>query len=121
MHRYLTGLAVLSISLAASLQGSAKTVGAGQPGSVTAIDILLEPDATMIRHAEAANARLRKSFPFRSRSSVFCSAPVRWSKNSGYQRARPAPAPGSSLVASVRASAHGIIAVVLANDQLRRG
>jgi hypothetical protein len=31
--------------------------------SVTAIDILLEPDATMIRHAEAVNARLRKVYP----------------------------------------------------------
>ncbi|CAB3806381.1 hypothetical protein LMG28138_05797 [Pararobbsia alpina] len=30
---------------------------------VTAIDILLEPDATMMKNAEAANARLRKSFP----------------------------------------------------------
>jgi 2'-5' RNA ligase len=30
---------------------------------VTAIDILLDPDATMIQHAEAANERLRKSFP----------------------------------------------------------
>jgi phosphoglycolate phosphatase-like HAD superfamily hydrolase len=30
---------------------------------VTAIDILLEPDATMLKNAEAANARLRKSFP----------------------------------------------------------
>src|SRR5262247_4551164 len=29
---------------------------------VTAIDILLEPDATMMKNAEAANARLRKSF-----------------------------------------------------------
>jgi phosphoglycolate phosphatase-like HAD superfamily hydrolase len=29
---------------------------------VTAIDILLDPDATMIKHAEAANARLRESF-----------------------------------------------------------
>jgi hypothetical protein len=32
-------------------------------GSVTAIDILLEPDATLIKHAEAANERLLKSFP----------------------------------------------------------
>ena len=31
--------------------------------SVTAIDIALEPDATMIQHAMAANARLLKSFP----------------------------------------------------------
>jgi 2'-5' RNA ligase len=29
---------------------------------VTAIDIALEPDATMVQHAMAANARLRKSF-----------------------------------------------------------
>src|SRR5215475_10368949 len=30
---------------------------------VTAIDILLEPDATMLNAAGAANARLRESFP----------------------------------------------------------
>jgi hypothetical protein len=30
--------------------------------SVTAIDVLLEPDATMLQHAEANNARLRKVF-----------------------------------------------------------
>jgi hypothetical protein len=30
---------------------------------VTAIDIVLEVDATMIRHAQAANAGLRKNFP----------------------------------------------------------
>ena len=29
----------------------------------TAIDILLDPDATMLRHAQAANARLLKAFP----------------------------------------------------------
>jgi hypothetical protein len=36
-----------------------------QPASppVTAIDIALEPDATMIQHAQAANARLLKVFP----------------------------------------------------------
>ncbi len=34
------------------------------PGpAVTAIDILLNPDATMLRRAEASNARLRKVFP----------------------------------------------------------
>src|SRR5262245_65737925 len=63
MHRYLTGLAVLSISLVASLPARAETAGTGGPGSVTAIDILLEPDATMLKHAEAANERLRKQFP----------------------------------------------------------
>lgn len=30
---------------------------------VTAIDILLEPDTIMLKHAEANNARLRKAFP----------------------------------------------------------
>jgi 2'-5' RNA ligase superfamily len=34
-----------------------------QQNSVTAIDIALEPDATMVQHAMDANARLRKSFP----------------------------------------------------------
>jgi hypothetical protein len=33
------------------------------PDHVTAIDIALEPDATMIQHAKAANARLLKVFP----------------------------------------------------------
>jgi hypothetical protein len=63
MHRYLTGLVVLSISLIASLPASAQTVGTGGSDSVTAIDILLEPDATMVKHAEAANERLRQQFP----------------------------------------------------------
>jgi 2'-5' RNA ligase len=34
-----------------------------QQNSVTAIDIALEPDATMVQHAVDANARLLKSFP----------------------------------------------------------
>jgi 2'-5' RNA ligase len=34
-----------------------------QQNPVTAIDIALEPDATMVQHAMDANARLRKSFP----------------------------------------------------------
>lgn len=32
-------------------------------GDITAIDILLEPDAAMLRHAQTANARLLKEFP----------------------------------------------------------
>src|SRR6476660_5092344 len=63
MHRYLTGLAALSFSVLASLPASAQTVGAGDAGSVSAIDILLEPDGTMVRHAEAANERLRGNIP----------------------------------------------------------
>lgn len=34
-----------------------------QQSPVTAVDIALEPDVTMIQHAQAANARLLKSFP----------------------------------------------------------
>ena len=34
-----------------------------EPGPVTAINILLEPDATMLQRAEANNTRLRKEFP----------------------------------------------------------
>ncbi|HEY2184397.1 MAG TPA: hypothetical protein VGH39_05335 [Xanthobacteraceae bacterium] len=36
---------------------------AAQQNSVTAVDIALEPDATMMQHAKAANARLLESFP----------------------------------------------------------
>ena len=35
----------------------------GTSSSVTAIDILLEPDATMLQHAAANNARLLKAYP----------------------------------------------------------
>lgn len=31
--------------------------------TITAVDLLLEPDATMIQHAQAANTRLLKNFP----------------------------------------------------------
>ena len=42
----------------------AGSVAQAQPlTTVTAIDVLLEPDATMLQHSEANNARLRKVFP----------------------------------------------------------
>src|SRR6266581_286659 len=44
------------------LLGGASTSNA-QQNPVTAIDILLEPDATMLKHAQAANERLLKVFP----------------------------------------------------------
>ena len=50
----------LSLGLALVL-GS--TQGSVAQDSVTAIDIALEPDATMLEHAKEANARLLKSFP----------------------------------------------------------
>jgi hypothetical protein len=46
-----------------SMKGDWKTVFPARQAPVTAIDILLEPDATMLRHAEANNARLLKVFP----------------------------------------------------------
>jgi 2'-5' RNA ligase len=61
MFRYTKVLTVLGISLAALL-GNAKMSNA-QTSPVTAIDIALEPDATMLEHAKADNARLLKVFP----------------------------------------------------------
>lgn len=51
--------------IAAFMTGFALFAGSGvaQERPVTAIDIALEPDAAMIQHAEAANARLRAVFP----------------------------------------------------------
>jgi len=59
--RYMKVLAALGFSVAA-LVGNADRSSA-QQSSVTAIDIALEPDATMIQHAHADNARLLKAFP----------------------------------------------------------
>jgi hypothetical protein len=63
MQRSLASLAALSLGLLTSLPAFAQTGSAGVPSPVTAIDIVLEPDATMVKHAEAANARLLKEFP----------------------------------------------------------
>jgi phosphoserine phosphatase len=46
-----------------SMKNDWKTVFPANAPAVTAIDILLEPDATMLRHAEANNARLLGVFP----------------------------------------------------------
>jgi hypothetical protein len=61
MHRYLNILAALVTGFGLLL-GYGGASGA-QENPVTAIDIALEPDATMIQHAEAANALLRQVFP----------------------------------------------------------
>ena len=55
MRRYLKVLAILSFGLWVSLPGNAQPVKADEPSPVTAIDILLEPDATMVKQATAAN------------------------------------------------------------------
>ncbi len=63
MNRCLNIVATLAIGPLVMLLGTARPVTAEEPSSVTAIDIVLEPDATMVKHAEADNARLRKEFP----------------------------------------------------------
>ena len=60
--RYMKVLAALGVLILGSQLGYAETSSAKQ-NPITAIDIALEPDATMIRHAEAVNARLLKVFP----------------------------------------------------------
>lgn len=54
-------LAAFDICLG-SLLGYVETAGANTQ-AITAINIALDPDVAMIRHAEAANARLLKSYP----------------------------------------------------------
>jgi hypothetical protein len=66
MSRGTSEVAVWILALAgivASLPANAQTVGIGGPGTVMAIDIVLEPDATMVKKAEGANERLLKEFP----------------------------------------------------------
>ena len=46
-----------------SMQNDWNTVFPAPQSGIAAIDILLEPDATMLRHAEATNARLLEVFP----------------------------------------------------------
>jgi hypothetical protein len=56
-------LAALSIGVLGASLGDAKPVSAAEQDPVTAIDILLEPDETMIEKATADNQRLLKAFP----------------------------------------------------------
>jgi len=46
-----------------SMKDDWKTVFPAAPSEITAIDILLQPDATMLQQCEANNARLLKVFP----------------------------------------------------------
>ncbi len=46
-----------------SMKNDWKTVFPAAQSEVTAIDILLQPDATMLKQAEAVNARLLKAYP----------------------------------------------------------
>jgi len=51
------------MACAVALAGGNALAADAKPNPITAIDILLEPDATMIQHATATNDRLRKVFP----------------------------------------------------------
>jgi len=46
-----------------SMKDDWKQVFSAAQSEITAIDILLEPDATMLQHCDANNARLRKVYP----------------------------------------------------------
>ena len=61
MHDHLPVFTAIGIGLGLMLAST--QVSVAQQNPVTAIDIALEPDPTMVQHAMAANARLRKSFP----------------------------------------------------------
>jgi hypothetical protein len=60
-HMFLCATLVCAIAMQSGM-AKAQQATAGQ-NNVAAIDILLDPDATMIQHAQAANARLRENFP----------------------------------------------------------
>ena len=61
MHDHLQ--VFIAIGLGLGLAVAVVQGAVAQQNPVTAIDIALEPDATMVQHAMDANARLRKSFP----------------------------------------------------------
>src|SRR5580698_4515657 len=63
MTKILTALMIGFVATLGGITGGGDVYAAEPENSVTAIDILLEPDATMIDHAKAANERLLKSFP----------------------------------------------------------
>src|SRR5690349_14405899 len=60
MFRCAPTLTALTIGLLAPLTANSQQSTVHE---ITAIDILLEPDATMVSHAKATNERLLKSFP----------------------------------------------------------
>jgi hypothetical protein len=61
MMKFAKVLAALGLGFGSMLGYAGRSNAEQNP--ITAIDIALEPDATMIQHAEAVNARLLKGFP----------------------------------------------------------
>lgn len=62
-HILIMGALVCVLAMQAGNVYAQQVSPPADPTSLTAIDVLLEPDATMIQHAKAANARLLKVFP----------------------------------------------------------
>ena len=61
-HGILLG-AIMTATTMQSGNAPAQQASGAKQNDVTAIDILLDPDATMIEHATAANAQLLKNYP----------------------------------------------------------
>jgi hypothetical protein len=61
-HAHIAGAAALGIAAAVAM-ALAPAKASAQSESITAVDVALEPDATMLDHAKAANARLLALFP----------------------------------------------------------
>ena len=59
----LTNAAILCALAILGRNAHAQPPSSSEQNSVTAIDVLLQPDATMLKHAAADNARLRKVYP----------------------------------------------------------
>jgi hypothetical protein len=62
-HLLITGAMAWALAMQGGNALAQQASGPAQQNAITAIDIALEPDATMIQHAEAVNARLLKVFP----------------------------------------------------------
>jgi hypothetical protein len=63
MRLLLYGALVCAMALNAVTLKAQQTNASARDNKVTAIDILLEPDATMLKHCEANNARLLTVYP----------------------------------------------------------
>jgi hypothetical protein len=63
LFRTLLALLFVNTVFAADPLASKHDTAPQQQSAITAIDILLEPDATMLEHSEANNARLLEVFP----------------------------------------------------------
>jgi len=63
MHALLCAAMIGAIATHSQTAKAQEAPAPAPPNDVTAIDILLEPDATMLQHAQAVNDRLLKVFP----------------------------------------------------------